>query len=156
MRDQLWRRDQAAYPIAKTLPVLFADIDAQRHVNNIAVARYVEESRMLFAMTARNQAEDAANIPRARIGHVAIDYLGEIGYPADVVVATGISAIGRTSYTLAAAVFVGEVCAATASSVLVCVDEHGPTPIAEVHKGYFSRFTVRLISPILGGLGEDG
>ena len=48
LKDEGWRRDIAAYPVRFTLPTRYGDMDANAHLNNVAIARLIEESRVRF------------------------------------------------------------------------------------------------------------
>lgn len=100
----MWRRDVAAYPFSVTLQSRYGDMDANAHLNNVAIARLFEEARLRFHMGLR--AETARIEPGAvMIAHVAIDYLAEGTYPADVLACVGVSKVGRRSYGLAIGLF---------------------------------------------------
>ena len=43
LKDDAWRRDIAAYPVRFTLPTRYGDMDANAHLNNVAIARLIEE-----------------------------------------------------------------------------------------------------------------
>jgi hypothetical protein len=48
MKDDPRRRDPAAYPWRVTLDTRFADMDVNRHLNNVAITRFFEETRIRF------------------------------------------------------------------------------------------------------------
>jgi acyl-CoA thioester hydrolase len=123
------RRDAAAYPASLTLETRFADMDVNGHLNNVAFARFFEETRVRF-----NRASVAPAPGERRssfvVVHVAIDYLAEGNYPAPVTIGYAIAAIGRSSFTVAMAAFQDGACIALCDSVLVHRDpETGPAPI---------------------------
>ena len=62
-----------------------------------------------------------------------VNFMRELHWPADIVVASGIAGFGRTSFTIAQAVFRDDMCAAAARATLACIDldTRKPRPIPE-------------------------
>ncbi|WP_164156809.1 acyl-CoA thioesterase [Sandarakinorhabdus rubra] len=122
------RRDKTAYPASLTLETRFADMDVNGHLNNVAIARLFEETRVRFN---RGHAAPAGQRRSSFVvARVAIDYLAEGNYPAPVTVTYAIARIGSSSFTVAMAAFQDEQCIALCDSVLVHRDpETGPAPI---------------------------
>ena len=101
----------------------YNDTDRQGHVNNVAFATFCEQGRADFLLGAQAPAMPAgASFVLARI---CVDYLREVFWPGTVSVGTGMLGVGRSSMRLAQAMFVGEACVATATSVIVLVDAGG-------------------------------
>lgn len=131
LKDDGWRRSLAAYPVRFTLPTRYGDMDSNAHLNNVAIARLFEESRVRFHYVIR--AEGAEVNPGAvMIAHVSIDYLGEGEYPADVEAGVGIVSLGGSSYRLAIGLFQNGRAFALAESVMVSIlpDRSGAAPLA--------------------------
>lgn len=100
--------------------VRFGDLDPQGHVNNAVFATYFESGRVaLFRDPDLGIGVDNATYVLVR---QEIDFLRELHWPADVVIGTGLAARGRSSFTLAQAVFAGENCAAAARATMVMLD----------------------------------
>src|SRR3982751_1239855 len=99
--------------------VRFADLDPLGHCNNAAIGGSFESSRVaLFADAGYSAGGGALSIPIVRI---EIDFRRELHYGARVRVGARVLRFGRTSFTLAGAVFTdGERCAVTAQ-VMVAV-----------------------------------
>ena len=51
-----------------------------------------------------------------------IDFLRELRWPGDVVIGTGLAELGRSSFTVAQAVFAGDVCVAAGRATMVMLD----------------------------------
>jgi acyl-CoA thioester hydrolase len=66
---------------------------------------------------------------RMLIADVHIAYLGEAHYPGDIEVRSAISHIGRTSYTIALALFQTGICVGTCETILVNTDGTKPAEI---------------------------
>jgi acyl-CoA thioester hydrolase len=100
--------------------VRFADLDPLGHCNNAAIGGFFESSRVaLFADAGYSAGGGALSIPIVRI---EIDFRRELHYGARVRVGARVLRFGRTSFTLAGAVFDREHCAATAQVVAVLFD----------------------------------
>ena len=103
MRTDLRRHDLASYAWHIELAVRFGDMDPNRHLNNVAVARLFEEARVRFHATLR--AENEIGRPRFLVANVSIDYIAEGLYPDPARIGLGIAAIGTKSYRVALGLF---------------------------------------------------
>ena len=130
LKDEIWRRTPAAYPVRLTIPTRYGDMDANAHLNNVAIARLVEESRVRFHYALQADGGDVSP-GGVMIAHVSIDYLGEGEYPADVEAGVGIVVVGGSSYRLAVGLFQNGRAFALAESVMVSMaaDRSGAAPI---------------------------
>jgi acyl-CoA thioester hydrolase len=119
--------DAATYRHWVTERVRFCDTDAMGHVNNVSLVAHIESGRVAYAfdLLARIDTADRSIILR----RLDVDYLHELRYPAELRVGSRLVAVGRTSFTIETGVFRGEVCIATARSVLVVIGPDGPAPI---------------------------
>ena len=100
--------------------VRFADLDPLGHCNNAAIGGFFESSRIaLFADAGHPVSGGALSIPIVR---TEIDFRHEVLYGARVRAGARVLRIGRTSFTLAGAVFDGDRCAAAAQVVAVLFD----------------------------------
>jgi acyl-CoA thioester hydrolase len=119
---------KSAYPFFISEHVRFNDLDALGHVNNNSFGIYFESARVGFMMAAglRHDPTDPAVVVR----HLAIDYLRELHFPADLQVGIGIARIGTTSATLGCGLFKGDICVATSEAVMVRIDAKTRRPQA--------------------------
>ncbi|HLJ64547.1 MAG TPA: thioesterase family protein [Stellaceae bacterium] len=109
----------------------FGDTDGQGHINNAVYATFCESGRVsLFHNEGRGLLAPGTNFVIARI---ELDYRAELHYPGRVDIGTSVLGLGRTSFRLGHAVFKGELCAATALSVGVVIDDRTrkSTPLPE-------------------------
>jgi len=131
LKGEAWRLSLEAYPLRLTLQTRYGDMDANAHLNNVAIARLVEESRVRFhyALKARVASTDPSGI---MIVHAAIDYLGEGAYPGDVEAGVAVASIGGSSYRLATGLFQQGKAFALADSVMVNLtdDRSGSAPVS--------------------------
>ena len=92
--------DTTQWPISITLPVLWGDMDAFQHVNNVRYIRWFECARIEYFM----KIADGQLLSNQQIGpilaHIEADYLSPITFPDQITVQTNISQIGRTSFTM--------------------------------------------------------
>lgn len=110
-----------AYPFRATDKIRYRDTDRQGHVNNAVFATFLETGRVeLLVAGAHPLTEPGKSLVLARL---AVDYRFEITWPGDIVIGTRIETIGRSSITLAQALFQDERCVALAQTVVVLMDE---------------------------------
>lgn len=90
-----------------TLPlhVRWGDADALGHVNNVKYIRYLESGRVAYC-------DDVLNIhfsPSMKAGWILADlqcsYVQQVHYPAELVVCTAITKIGRKSVTIVSNIY---------------------------------------------------
>jgi acyl-CoA thioester hydrolase len=108
------------YPIHATDKLRYADTDRQGHVNNACFATFLETGRVEFLYNPSHPLADAdAEFVIARL---QLDYRGEIHWPGNVTVGTGVLRIGTSSLTLTQAIFQDGRLVAESESVIVHVD----------------------------------
>ena len=90
--------DKAIFPASVAIPTRFADLDLQGHVNNAAVPIILQEARVDFnkVLDMRGQLGSL----RPMVAGITIEYAAELTHPGEIEILTGISKIGRTSFTL--------------------------------------------------------
>jgi acyl-CoA thioester hydrolase len=113
-------KSRAAFRHWTSLPIRFGDQDPLGHVNNAAIAAYLEHARCELALPIVR----AAGVPNLDIvlARIVIDYLRELRYPGSVDVGTRIGRIGNKSFSVIGSVFSGETCAVVAEATIVCFD----------------------------------
>lgn len=132
LKDEAWRLDPARYAVRETLQTRYGDMDANRHLNNVAVAQLVEEARVRFHRHLFGESESGAALDRRAIiiAHVAIDYLAEGRYGADVETGVAVVMVGRRSYRLGIGLFQDGAVMALAESVMVVREGGADAPSA--------------------------
>jgi acyl-CoA thioester hydrolase len=100
--------------------IRYSDQDAMAHVNNTALATYVEASRTAFIydLIQRSGAQGMEFI----LARLVIDYLRELHYPGNVDVGARLIRVGTKSITTGYGVFKGDDCVATSECVNVFYD----------------------------------
>ena len=112
------------YPVSVTIPVAWGDMDAFRHVNNVAFARWQETARVAYlgrlGLMERKDAEGVGPI----VARLSIDYRRPLTYPDTVRVDATVTRIGNSSLTMAYRFTsqAQETLAATGEDVMVVVD----------------------------------
>lgn len=110
----------ASYPHRVTDIIRFADLDPQGHVNNAVFSTYFESGRVAMFRN-RDLGIGVANATFVLVRQ-EIDFLRELRWPGNVEVGTALAKLGRSSFTVAQAIFSGEVCAAAGRATLVMLD----------------------------------
>jgi len=108
------------YPVNVTEKLRYNDTDRQGHINNAVFATLCESGRCAFLYDPGNPlvSEEAQFV----IAKLTINFLGEMNWPGEVVIGTGVARIGRTSFGLTQGLFVDQQCVATCESVIVLMD----------------------------------
>jgi acyl-CoA thioesterase FadM len=124
--------DIAAYPRVYPLSLRWTDLDADRCLSELAVARYAEQGRSeLLTRALREVGIDI--IDSGRIGMVVasvrIHHLSQRQAHGDIRLATGISRVGRSTVDLRIAVFDRDACLAVSDNVMVFLDRESGRPM---------------------------
>ena len=119
----------ARYPFSHEINTRFADLDPNAHVNNVAMAGLLEDSRVRFHRQCgyRNLLVGMTSM----VASVAIEYLGEAAYPDSVEIGCAMEHVGRTSHRLVQVVTQYGKPIVFARTVLVTVGPDGPAPLPE-------------------------
>lgn len=109
------------FPVRAEDKLRYADTDRQGHVNNALFATFLETGRVevLYAPDGPLHDEGAAFV----IARLALDFRSELKWPGAVHIGTRVARVGTSSVTLEQALFQDGVCAATAQTVIVQMDE---------------------------------
>lgn len=133
LKDETWRQFVQNYPQRFVLRTTWGDVDAYRHVNNVAQAAFMEEGRASLCISAFSlKAMMSPDGPtQVLVASTSLEYLEQCNYPGEVVVATGFSRIGRTSFNTAGAVFQDGRCVALCETVMVYALDGKPHSLAK-------------------------
>ena len=124
--------DPSIYRHSLEITPRFSDVDAQNHLNNARLSEFYQEARVSFnSRLQREHGFKRSAETRSLVAHTSIDYLAELNYPQPVTVKLGVAHVGRTSQTLAIALFSDGRCAGFAKVILVNADANGPVPISD-------------------------
>lgn len=123
------RTERHHYPLWQEIPVRFGDLDPLGHVNNVAIAQLYEESRVRFGRIVVERS--GPGLHRLVLASLNVHYLAETRYPDPVEVGIGVARIGRSSYSLAQALYQGDRCVGLADSTLVHAPATGVRPLPD-------------------------
>ncbi len=142
-KPESWQLSASNYPVSLLTPTRFQDMDPNRHLNNVAFASLFENARVRLNRSLRPWADRPKN-ERSMIASITINYLREGQYPDDVIVCSGVSRIGTSSYVISQAMFQHDEYIATAQSVIVCRTDGEARPlrkevVAELEKMWIKR-----------------
>ena len=108
------------FPRWTSVTIRYSDQDEMGHVNNVAIAAYIEAARTMFLKDLMDRFPmPAVDFVLARL---AIDYHQEIFYPGTVEVGARAVEAGTKSLVTGYGVFFQDRCIATAQCVNVCFD----------------------------------
>jgi acyl-CoA thioester hydrolase len=109
------------YPLRFDARALYSDVDTNRHVNNVAYARWFEEGRVQLnaCVTGPGVLLDPPPGLQLLLVSIQIEYLAQVPYPSTVTVASAVATLGGASYGIAHALFHDGRCAALGDSVVV-------------------------------------
>ena len=100
--------------------VRFSDTDQAGHVNNTAIAKYVESGRLHFDFDVLKGAAEGVDEPFGRIlANLNVNYLLESYFPGKLRIGTRLLRIGSSSLTTAHGLFRDGGCFATSTCVMV-------------------------------------
>ncbi len=117
----------ARYPFHCDIATRFADMDVDRHINNVALAAMCEDARVRF--------HHASGYAQALTGRSAmmvsfgIEYLAQAYYPAPIAVYVGALELGRSSFRICQLLIQDERVLGFATSAMVCVADGTPVPL---------------------------
>lgn len=133
----------AAYPHVLAHQLRYGDTDRQGHVNNAVYATLFEFGRtqLLFDLNPPLLIDGSEPV----MVRLVIDFLSELHWPGEVTVATAVQNMGRTSMTLAQAVFGPAGCAASGEAVIVQLDSASrrPKPWADSQRAAMAPFALK-------------
>lgn len=141
MRPDSRLRELALYPHRVEVTARFSDLDPQRHLNNARLTEFYQEARLSFYHRLRaTHGYQRDRGSRIMVAHHAIDYLGEVAYPGTVLMAAGVAHIGRTSHTLATAMFTQDRCVGLSKAVLVYTVDSAATEIPAEFRALLEKY----------------
>ena len=139
------RLKPGTYPHHYVYRTMYSDMDGFRHLNNGVAARLFEEGRASMNMYIFGT--DVLVNPREGLqllfARVAIDYLRQAKYPGDVEIATGVSRIGRSSWTVVQAAFQDDHCFAIGETVTVKAAAGAATALDPAERERFEAYMLR-------------
>ena len=122
--------------------VRWSDTDLVGHANNLTFGAFCETGRSLFLRryVDKHSTERAMFLPAQLI----LNFIGEVFWPAQVDVGTGVLDIGRSSCRIGQGLFEGDRCFGTSETVIVLIDEvtRRPQPIPDSIRNWFEGYGI--------------
>lgn len=121
-----------SYPIVDAVQARYGDMDANGHLNNLALESMHENAR---ATMNRSLFPDIYDVTTRQFRLVtsqnAVHFLAEAHWPALVQTGAGVGRIGRTSFVASTGLFIGGSCVGICDTVLVLLGDDGPVPFTD-------------------------
>ena len=122
----------ASSPVVDEIAARYGDMDANAHLNNLALEAMHENARATMNRDVLPEVYRAGG-RRLRLvtSQNAVHFLAEAHWPALIQTGAGVGRIGRTSYVASTGLFRDGVCIGVCDTVLVLLGEDGPTPLPD-------------------------
>ncbi len=120
------------YPILDEIAARYGDMDANAHLNNLALESLHENARATMNQRLYPEAYRAGS-RRLRLvtSQNAVHFLAEAHWPVTIRTGAGVGRIGRTSFIASTGLFVTGACIGICDTVLVMLGDDGPEPIPD-------------------------
>ena len=133
MKPDAHRLALPSYAYGTLIEPRFGDMDALRHLNNVALAGIYEEARLRFT-SGFSHGPIGDESARPVLAEVRIRYLAEGRYPGALTVGVGVVRLGTSSYVIGQALFQDGACIGTADVVVVWTEHGRPAPIPDAFR----------------------
>jgi len=121
-----------SYPVVDEVAARYGDMDANGHINNLALESMHENAR---ATMNRSLFPDIYDVTTRKFRLVtsqnAVHFLAEAHWPALVRTGAGVGRIGRTSFVASTGLFIDGTCVGVCDTVLVLLGDDGPVPFTD-------------------------
>lgn len=133
-----------SYPAVDEIAARYADMDANAHLNNLALESLHENARAtmnrrLFPEVYRTGPDRLRLVTSQNTVH----FLAEAHWPALITTGAGVGRIGRTSFIASTGLFVDGTCIGVCDTVLVLIGNDGPVPLPEDFRSALSDLLLR-------------
>jgi len=131
-RPHPMRLQLECYPVVDEIAARYGDMDANGHLNNLALESLHENARATMNRALLPEAYDVgARRIRLVTSQNAVHFLVEAHWPAIIQTGAGVGRIGRTSYVASTGLFIDGTCIGVCDTVLVALGDDGPVPIPD-------------------------
>ena len=124
--------DGARYRFRHEITSRFSDMDANRHINNVAIATMLEDARVRFGQAAG--IHEVIGDLRPMVASVGIEYLAQGHFPHPVQAFVATEDVGRSSWRVVQFLEQGGQPIAFARSVIVCTDGQRSAPMPQAFR----------------------
>lgn len=120
------------YPFVGEIATRYGDMDANAHINNIALESLHENARAtmnhrLYPAAYRTSGRRLRLVTSQNTVH----FLAEAHWPVTIQTGAGVGRIGRTSFIASTGLFVAGRCIGVCDTVLVMLGDDGPEPVPD-------------------------
>lgn len=135
-------KDQSSYPVVISEKVRISDTDRNDHVNNVSFSIFYESGRSALMLETMEIRDPGCFFV---IASTSIQFLGEMNWPGQVVVANAVESIGNSSVTIRQALFQDGICSSTSTSTMVQLDRETrkAQPLSDRAKAALETLTLR-------------
>jgi acyl-CoA thioester hydrolase len=139
------RLHRPLYPLLNVVKARYGDMDANGHLNNLALESMHEDVRAVINSQAFPgvYGVQVRQLRLVAVQHV-VHFLAESYWPADIESAGGVGRIGNTSFVACTALFFGGECISVCDTVLVALGDDGPAPLAEDSRAALEALRLRV------------
>ena len=136
------RLDLRAYPLCLEALTQLSDLARDMHVSNVKLAGFYDDARGQLLQRLYTPEVRAAAL-RPLLAQARLDYRAEVPHPSTVRVGTAGGAVGRTSFTMLQAQFLGETCVGLCEATFVNFGPSGPEPVSPAHRELLAELGLR-------------
>jgi acyl-CoA thioester hydrolase len=119
------------YPYVDEIATRYGDMDANAHLNNLALESLHENARATMNRRLYPAAYSGGRRVRLVTSQNAVHFLAEAHWPVTIQTGAGVGRIGRTSYVASTGLFIEGRCIGVCDTVLVLLGDGGPAPIPD-------------------------
>ena len=136
------------YPVIDEVAARYGDMDANAHLNNLALESLHENARATMNRLLLPGAYDGTGRKlRLVTSQNAVHFLAEAHWPVLITTGAGVGRIGRTSYVASTGLFVDGACIGVCDTVLVLLGDQGPVPLPEEFRAGLQTVLLRAELP---------
>jgi len=135
-----------SYPVQFELQTRWSDAENDHRIGLVGMARYYEESRTCFMMTANSGKKRSYDKKSGMsfVRQLIIEMLDDVIFPETLIVGGGILRIGTTSFSYGFGVFQRGKCVSLSDTTSVMVTESGqPKPLSKEMKTLYKKIMLR-------------
>lgn len=135
MKNKPWRREQRFYSFKTELPTRYADMDTERHINNVAVLALHAEARSRLHLALLGRDEWLARTHAIRPAALHTDFIEIAHYPGAIAAGVSLVSLDAAQYMLAIGLFQEGACVGLQECRMGCWHEGERVPLpASLHE----------------------